>query len=95
MQNNTMTPDRRQVAKLQRRKEWKQDWPVYLLFLPALVLFGVFNYAPMFGIIMAFENFKPTKGFFGSKWVGMENFMDLFSSEEFLRVFAIPVRWHL
>ena len=55
MQNNTMTPDRRQVAKLQRRKEWKQDWPVYLLFLPALVLFGVFNYAPMFGIIMAWK----------------------------------------
>ena len=87
MQNNVVTTNRRQVARLQRRKEWKQDWPVYLLFLPALVLFGVFNYAPMFGIIMAFENFKPTKGFFGSKWVGMENFMDLFSSEEFLRVF--------
>ena len=41
----------------------------------------------MFGIIMAFENFKPTKGFFGSKWVGFENFIDLFSSEEFFQVF--------
>ena len=77
----------RQKAKIRNQKDWKQNWSVYLLFLPAVVLFGTFNYAPMFGIIMAFENFKPTKGFFGSKWVGLENFIDLFSSEEFFQVF--------
>ena len=77
----------RQMAKIRNQKDWKQNWSVYLLFLPAVVLFGTFNYAPMFGIIMAFENFKPTKGFFGSKWVGWENFIDLFSSEEFFQVF--------
>ena len=77
----------RQKAKIRNQKDWKQNWSVYLLFLPAVVLFGTFNYAPMFGIIMAFENFKPTKGFFGSKWVGLENFTDLFSSEEFFQVF--------
>ena len=77
----------RQKAKIRNQKDWKQNWSVYLLFLPAVVLFGTFNYAPMFGIIMAFENFKPTKGFFGSKWVGLKNFIDLFSSEEFFQVF--------
>ena len=77
----------RQKAKIRNQKDWKQNWSVYLLFLPAVVLFGTFNYAPMFGIIMAFENFKPTKGFFGSKWVGFDNFIDLFSSEEFFQVF--------
>ena len=77
----------RQMTKIRNQKDWKQNWSVYLLFLPAVVLFGTFNYAPMFGIIMAFENFKPTKGFFGSKWVGFENFIDLFSSEEFFQVF--------
>ena len=77
----------RQKAKIRNQKDWKQNWSVYLLFLPAVVLFGTFNYAPMFGIIMAFENFKPTKGFFGSKWVGLQNFIDLFSSEEFFQVF--------
>ena len=82
----------RQRAKAIRRREFKRDWPVYLLFLPAVVLFGIFNYAPMFGIVMAFENFKPTKGFFGSKWVGMANFMDLFSSEEFFQVFRNRVK---
>ena len=77
----------RQKAKIRNQKDWKQNWSVYLLFLPAVVLFVTFNYAPMFGIIMAFENFKPTKGFFGSKWVGLDNFIDLFSSEEFFQVF--------
>ena len=77
----------RQKARIRNQKDWRQNWSVYLLFLPAVVLFGTFNYAPMFGIIMAFENFKPTKGFFGSKWVGFENFIDLFSSEEFFQVF--------
>ena len=77
----------RQKAKIRNQKDWKQNWSVYLLFLPAMVLFVTFNYAPMFGIIMAFENFKPTKGFFGSKWVGLDNFIDLFSSEEFFQVF--------
>ena len=78
---------RRELAKIRNKKDWKQNWSVYLLFLPAFVLFGIFNYAPMFGIIMAFENFKPTKGFFGSKWVGMKNFAELFSGSEFLNVF--------
>lgn len=79
--------DRRALTKARNRKDWRQNWSVYLLFLPAVALFGIFNYAPMFGVVMAFENFKPTKGFFGSKWVGMKNFVDLFASEEFLQVF--------
>lgn len=84
---NSLTKSKRLLEKARRKKEWKRDWPVYLLFLPALVLFGTFNYAPMFGIVMAFENFKPAKGFFGSEWVGMQNFLDLFTGEEFLNVF--------
>ena len=45
------------------------------MLLPGLALILVFHYVPMFGIVMAFQNFKPAKGFFGSKWVGMENFI--------------------
>lgn len=85
--SNHANTNRRVLTKDRNRKDLQQNWSVYLLFLPAVVLFGAFNYAPMFGIVMAFENFKPTKGFFGSEWVGMANFVDLFSSEEFLQVF--------
>lgn len=69
---------------------WKYDfqrnWSVYILFIPVLAYFLIFHYAPMFGLIMAFENFKPSKGFFGSQWVGLANFAELFTGDTFLKV---------
>ena len=66
---------------------WKQDfrrnWPVYCMFLPALIYLFVLHFLPMFGIVMAFEDFKVSKGFFGSDWVGFENFIKLFTGEQF------------
>ena len=49
--------------------DFKHNWMIYLLFTPVLVYFLIFHYAPMFGLIMAFENFKPSKGFFGSPFL--------------------------
>lgn len=67
---------------------WKQDmrrnWPVYFMFLPTAVMTIVLHYIPMFGIIMAFEDYEVRKGFFGSRWVGMQNFVDLFTGGDFL-----------
>ena len=40
-------------------KDMKKDYPIYLLFSPILVFFVIFNYVPMFGIIIAFEDYKP------------------------------------
>ncbi len=69
---------------------WKYDmqrnWMIYLMFTPVLVYFVLFHYAPMFGLIMAFENFKPSKGFFGSPWVGLANFRELFTGDTFWKV---------
>lgn len=67
---------------------WKQDMKrngtVYLMFLPAFVMTFVLSYLPMFGIVMAFEDYEVRRGFFGSKWVGLQNFIDLFSGGDFL-----------
>ena len=56
------------------RITWKKDFErnklVYLLFLPILVYFIIFNYIPMVGVLMAFEDYKVNKGLFASKWVG-------------------------
>ena len=46
----------------------------------------VFCYLPMFGVVMAFERFKFTKGIFGSDWVGLKNFQKFFSSYYFTRL---------
>ena len=46
------------------------------MFVPVLAYYLVFKYAPMFGIVIAFENYKPALGILGSKWVGLENIVD-------------------
>jgi ABC-type polysaccharide transport system permease subunit len=64
-------------------RDWKENWFLYLLFLPVLAYFIIFHYIPMSGIFMAFEDYKVTKGLFGSEWVGFEKFIELFEDEQF------------
>ena len=71
-----MTTTTSRAAKSDTRRQRRlRELPLHLMLLPGLALIIVFHYVPMFGIVMAFQNFKPAKGFFGSKWVGMENFI--------------------
>lgn len=77
--------------KGKRRGGWKHDllmnkW-LYLLSIPVILYFLVFHYAPMFGLGMAFEDFKPQRGIFGSEWVGLKHFIDFFSGPDFLMLF--------
>lgn len=58
-----------------------------LMLLPGTIFLLIFSYMPMTGIIMAFENFKPAKGIFGSDWVGLYHFKVLFESPMVGRVF--------
>ncbi|MDR0450291.1 MAG: ABC transporter permease subunit [Treponema sp.] len=56
-----------------------------LLFVPFVYVF-VFNYIPIYGILMAFKRFAPRQGVWGSPWVGMYNFQRFFSSPNFLNI---------
>lgn len=69
-------------AKLLRR-----DLFLYLLVFPGLLYFLVFKYIPMWGVLIAFQNFSPYLGFLHSEWVGLEHFQRLFSNAEFYRIF--------
>ena len=62
------------------------NWALYLLFLPVFIYFLIFNYLPMFGIIMAFQDFRPATGFFGSEWVGFRFFIEFFTGPAFLQI---------
>lgn len=55
----------------------------FLMLAPALVYFIVFHYGPIYGVIMAFQDYKVFKGFTGSEWVGFANFNQLFSGNDF------------
>ncbi|MDF2650519.1 MAG: binding-protein-dependent transport system inner rane component [Paenibacillus sp.] len=62
--------------------------PLHLMVLPALVIVIIYSYGPMFGVAMAFQNYVPTKGIFGSEWVGLKHFrfvMELPDTYEVLR----------
>lgn len=65
------------------KADFRKNWPIYLMFLPLFVYYVLFNYIPMGGILMAFEKYSVSKGIFGSTWVGMKNFVDLFTGEGF------------
>ncbi len=58
---------------------------IYALAVPVLAYFIIFKYIPMYGITIAFKNYVPTKGIFGSDWVGFEHFMRFFKSVYFKR----------
>ena len=67
-------------------RDWHKNWKLYLLFLPVLVYFIMFKYAPMFGLSISFMDYKPAKGFFGSKFVGFKHFVNFFSDPYFPRL---------
>jgi len=63
----------------------KRNWQLYLFFtLPGLLLTIIFKYIPMGGILIAFEDFNPMRGIFGSEWVGFEHFRRFLSSPDFM-----------
>ena len=64
---------------------------LYIMLLPAIIYVVIFNYIPMFGIVMAFQDFNMIKGFLGSQFVGFDNFRLLFQEPRFYEVFANSV----
>lgn len=68
---------------------WKKMWKyrqIYLLLLPALVYVVVFDYIPMYGVQIAFKNYKGVLGIWGSPWVGFKHFIDFFEGFYFWRL---------
>ncbi len=55
-----------------------RSWPLYAMLVPGLVSVALFSYYPMYGVIIAFQDYNPGLGFAGSPWVGLQNFKFLF-----------------
>ncbi len=78
-----------QIRNNLRRERWsrvRRMRLLYLSLLPALLLLFVFNYIPIYGIVIAFKNFQASRGILGSPWNNFENFEVLFGSFQFQRV---------
>lgn len=70
-----------------KRKMGNEEMFLHLMILPGMIMLAIFVFVPLFGSLMAFENYIPAKGIFGSKWVGLENFKFLFSLPDSKQVF--------
>lgn len=79
LKNNTGAPSKK--LRLAKRL-YNQRWLMLMLLIP-VVWYIIFCYIPMGGLILAFKDFKFSKGIFGSDWVGLKNFKDLFTDYYF------------
>lgn len=68
------------------RELLKNRW-LYLMLVPGIAYFCIFKYLPMWGLVMAFQDFKPHLGISGSSWVGVEHFVRFFSEPQFFKLF--------
>lgn len=69
---------------------FKKEWMLHVMLLPAVILLAVFAYYPMVGIVIAFQDYVPSGGgmfqFFRSEWVGWSNFQYIFGMSDFKQV---------
>ncbi len=66
----------------------KRDWQLYVLLLPAIGFVFIFCYLPLYGIQIAFRDYKAVRGITGSEWVGLKNFVDFFNAYYFKRLIS-------
>ncbi|KKI92505.1 protein lplB [Bacillus sp. SA1-12] len=59
----------------------------YLMLLPGFIWLFLFSIVPMFGIAIAFQNYSPVDGVFGSEWVGLEHFKYMFTLDDTMEIF--------
>ena len=63
----------------------RRYWFLYMLVVPGLVMMIIFHYGPMYGIQLAFKDYKPALGVWGSPWAGLDHFKTMFADPDFWR----------
>jgi len=74
------------ALRLWLKSYWKNRY-LFMMLLPCLAFFILFKYMPMYGVILAFKDYKFIDGIFGSPWAGWDNFRSLFGGMAFPRAF--------
>ncbi|ULL19077.1 sugar ABC transporter permease [Paenibacillus sp. H1-7] len=74
------------ILALRRKRRFKQNLPLIVMFVPVIAFYVIFKYAPMAGVIVAFKSYNFADGIFGSPWVGLKHFRLLFSNPNSLLI---------
>ncbi len=67
-------------------KRLLSQWDIQLMVIPALLLIIIFQYIPMYGVLLGFQDYNLFKGFFASEWVGLKHFIAFFNDSDFNRI---------
>ncbi len=65
------------------KHDFKHNWWLWFMLLPVIIYYAIFSYAPLYGILLAFKDYKVKKGILGSPWVGFDYFERFFSGYNF------------
>lgn len=88
MKNQEVALNKKRTSGLKRGfAEYKKNWPVFMLLVPGLVYFVIFHYIPLYGVTIAFKDYKLLEGILGSEWVGIKYFKMAFASVDFWNSF--------
>lgn len=79
--------NRKQIVKLIKR-----NWLLYVFLIPAFLYVILFSYAPMYGLQIAFKDYRFSKGFSGSEWVGWKWFETFFNTPRFWEILKNTLR---
>lgn len=78
-----------------RKKMIRENITLFIMCIPGLVSIFLFNYLPMSGIVIAFKNYAPRKGIWGSDWVEFDNFKFFFTSQDAVRTIRNTVLYSI
>ncbi|MBO5070666.1 MAG: sugar ABC transporter permease [Roseburia sp.] len=79
-----------------KRKKWakrRETFSLDMMVLPGMLILFIFNYVPMIWLVIAFKDYNPNLGVFGSPWNGLENFKFFFTSQDAARVIGNTLKY--
>ena len=76
------------AKRMRVRNYLGRSWPLYVMMVLPVIQLALFHYYPMYGVVIAFQDFNPGLGFGGSPWVGLKHFRFIFANPDFTSVLA-------
>ena len=74
------------MSKMRTLRRIRKDKWLLLMLIPGITFFVIFSYMPMYGLIMAFQNYSPFRGISGSPFVGLKHFQNFFDNPYLTRI---------
>ncbi|MFD0616074.1 ABC transporter permease [Paenibacillus sp. GCM10027629] len=86
MSDQMVVVSTRHARRVEKKKKLKQYRVLLIMLIPAMIYYIIFHYLPMYGVLLAFKDFKITEGIIGSPWAGLRHFEKILNDTYFFTV---------